>query len=264
VDQKLIFDLGLHNGRDTDFYLAKGFKVIALEANPTLTEACFARLSHHVASGHLIIENKALWDLDQSVVSFYVNDSKDDWSSLFKDVSEKGVSTAREIRIKTITLQRMVALYGVPYYAKCDMENADAIFARQMVSLKIKPAYVSVEVNDCTLPALLYAAGYDRFQLINQYQHLWTEVPNPAREGQFIDFKFDHHCTGLFGRELDPQGWQDLDATAGQIVDAFRMKRDNPKLMLGWFDVHATTQDELDRDPTRSTSEMPVDGIALA
>lgn len=32
----LIYDVGLHRGEDTDFYLKKGFHVVALEANPEL------------------------------------------------------------------------------------------------------------------------------------------------------------------------------------------------------------------------------------
>ena len=36
IKKNLIFDLGFHNGDDSDFYLKKGFNVIALEANPEL------------------------------------------------------------------------------------------------------------------------------------------------------------------------------------------------------------------------------------
>ena len=32
----LIFDIGCHLGEDSEFYLRKGFKVVAVEANPEL------------------------------------------------------------------------------------------------------------------------------------------------------------------------------------------------------------------------------------
>jgi hypothetical protein len=32
----LVFDLGAHLGADTSYYLARGFRVLALEANPDL------------------------------------------------------------------------------------------------------------------------------------------------------------------------------------------------------------------------------------
>ncbi len=34
MNKSLIIDVGMHTGRDTEFYLKKGFEVIAIEANP--------------------------------------------------------------------------------------------------------------------------------------------------------------------------------------------------------------------------------------
>lgn len=252
VGERLIFDFGLHTGRDTEFYLEKGFKVVALEANAALSEACGRRFSDFLSSGQLTIVGKALWHRNEETVSFYINDEKEDWSSLFKGVAEKGQYSAREIRVMTITLSRMIDLYGLPYYAKCDMENADELFARQLLSISVKPRFVSVEVNDCQLPALLYSAGYDRFQIVNQQFHPWTTAPTPPKEGSFVDFKFDGHSTGLFGRELDPDGWLDFGTTVNFLSDLFRLKRGHPhgdRIIAGWFDVHATTEEELARTP---------------
>ena len=39
--RRLIIDVGMHNGDDTAFYLAKGFEVVAVEANAALVEAAF-------------------------------------------------------------------------------------------------------------------------------------------------------------------------------------------------------------------------------
>jgi 16S rRNA A1518/A1519 N6-dimethyltransferase RsmA/KsgA/DIM1 with predicted DNA glycosylase/AP lyase activity len=36
----LIFDIGLHRGEDTDFYLKKGFRVAAFEVDPNLVAHC--------------------------------------------------------------------------------------------------------------------------------------------------------------------------------------------------------------------------------
>ncbi len=35
----LIFDLGMHTALDTKFYLDKGFRVVAVEANPRMVES---------------------------------------------------------------------------------------------------------------------------------------------------------------------------------------------------------------------------------
>ena len=36
MQKDLIYDVGFHRGEDTEFYLAKGFKVVAIEAHPEL------------------------------------------------------------------------------------------------------------------------------------------------------------------------------------------------------------------------------------
>jgi hypothetical protein len=45
----LIFDLGMHNAADTKFYLDKGFRVVALEANPALAGAAQSWLAREYA-----------------------------------------------------------------------------------------------------------------------------------------------------------------------------------------------------------------------
>ena len=41
--QDLIYDVGMHQGEDTDYYLKKGFRVIAFEAEPNLVASCQKR-----------------------------------------------------------------------------------------------------------------------------------------------------------------------------------------------------------------------------
>ena len=38
MEKNLIFDIGFHKGEDTKYYLEKGYKVVAVEANPILTD----------------------------------------------------------------------------------------------------------------------------------------------------------------------------------------------------------------------------------
>ena len=40
----LIYDVGLHKGEDAEFYLHKGFRVVAFEADPDLIAFCRERL----------------------------------------------------------------------------------------------------------------------------------------------------------------------------------------------------------------------------
>ena len=60
VQRNLIFDLGMHNALDTEYYLQKGFKVAALEANPILADKAAHKLIDQVNSNQLKIVRKAL------------------------------------------------------------------------------------------------------------------------------------------------------------------------------------------------------------
>ena len=39
MKRDLIYDIGMNNGDDTAFYLIRGYRVLAIEANPELAEA---------------------------------------------------------------------------------------------------------------------------------------------------------------------------------------------------------------------------------
>ena len=38
MDEALIFDIGMNDGRDAAYYVSKGYRVVAIEADPTLAE----------------------------------------------------------------------------------------------------------------------------------------------------------------------------------------------------------------------------------
>jgi hypothetical protein len=53
----LIFDVGMHKGQDTAFYLAKGFRVVAIEANLSLVRWARFRFRREIKRGQLKILN---------------------------------------------------------------------------------------------------------------------------------------------------------------------------------------------------------------
>ena len=60
IKSDLMFDVGMHKGEDSEFYLKKGFRVIAVEAVQSLCTAVSERLADSVAAGRLVIVNKAI------------------------------------------------------------------------------------------------------------------------------------------------------------------------------------------------------------
>lgn len=60
VQQDFVYDMGLYDGVDTADYLAMGFRVVAVEANPTLVEAARALFTSRLVTGRLILESLAI------------------------------------------------------------------------------------------------------------------------------------------------------------------------------------------------------------
>lgn len=241
TNKKLIYDLGMHHAKDTEFYLRKGFRVIALEANPVMAGAARQKFANQIASGQLVIENKALWKKNGETISFFINSVKDDWSSVKKAWAEKGGHEAEEISVESLTLSALFDAYGVPHYIKCDIEGADELFSQQLVADGRRPNFVSVEAISPRLLKNLSAAGYNLFQLVNQALSGWVRPPNPPREGSYAEVKFNGHMSGLFGCELDPEKWIDASQAKSRYRAFKALKAKDQTLAHGWLDFHATT-----------------------
>jgi FkbM family methyltransferase len=119
----LIFDIGLHRGLDAKFYLAKGFRVVGVEASPRLCDMVRKESQSEIQSGALTVVEAALHERSNQVVKFFINPEKDDWGSLDQANAEKGVGRSELVYVPTISLNDIISTYGVPYYIKCDIEG---------------------------------------------------------------------------------------------------------------------------------------------
>src|SRR5262245_59116807 len=119
MQSDLIYDLGLHVGCDTDFYLQKGFRVVAVEANPRLAEAARQTFAPAVASGQLLILNVAIHD-HEATTTLYLNDHKDDWSTVVPELMQVKASVYssafKPIEVPCTRFESIVADHGMPYY----------------------------------------------------------------------------------------------------------------------------------------------------
>jgi FkbM family methyltransferase len=242
----LVFDLGLHRGLDTDFYLAKGFRVVALEARPDFCAEVAARHGDAIEAGRLVILPRAFWHAGGATIPFYVNHDKDDWGSAQRDWATKGGHAVEEIMVPTVTLGELFDAHGVPRYLKCDIEGMDEDCARQLLADGRRPDFVSMEAVSFDLIALLRGCGYDRAQLVNQALHWAAPPPRPPREGGYADAQFTGHMSGLFGRELDPARWTSFHDIAERWFDFMSLSRRDGTLAHGWLDIHVTRQATLE------------------
>ncbi len=223
-DANLIFDLGMHEGEDADFYLKKGFRVIGVEAVPLLADRCAQRFRTACQSGQLIIVNKAIAE-SPGTIDFYVNDKVSVWGTADRDWmlrNQKVGATSHVIPVPSVRTDDLLGEYGIPYYMKIDIEGLDHLCVSALVNRVDKPKYVSVESHAWSCEEtlrilnLLRAAGYNQFNIVSQAGVRKQACPNPAREGEYVDHHFPKQASGLFGREL-PGQWLSAGETESRL-----------------------------------------------
>lgn len=239
TDRKLIFDLGLHNGMDSDYYLRKGFQVVALEANPKLAAGARAQFKSYIDRGDFTVVDKALWSADGYSIDFFVNTEKDDWSSALEVWASKGGHALEKISVDTVTLPSLFDAHGTPYYIKCDIEGADDLFLDQLLADDRMPDFVSVEAADLTMLAKLAAKGYDCFQVVNQATLWAVEQPKPSLEGDYAEVAFNGHMSGPFGFDLPAPRWRNFAETCNAYNKFMELHALDSLLAIGWLDFHA-------------------------
>ncbi len=242
MDNNLIFDLGFHIGEDTDFYLKKGFKVIAVEANPELYNLGLEKFSENIEKGQLVLLNRAISD-DTGKIKFYIHPTNKDWSSCFKEFIRTDKEKLKEIEVDGISLKELYRNFKKPRYIKVDIEGADVIAAKQLFELEYKPKFVSFETSRrdyAKLFAYLLLSGYAKFQLINQLNYKDLTVKDINNEGNSIDYTFRFGSSGLFGEDLPSDKWINYDELLFRYLKYIELRSaDHENLSLGWLDIHA-------------------------
>jgi len=235
----LIYDVGMHKGEDSKFYLNKGFRVVAFEANPELVSFCKLRLKSFIDQGRLEIVEGAIVDMDtievgQKKIRFYKNEQDSTWGTVCADRAERNSrlgTTSSIIEVDVVNFAEVVQENGVPHFLKIDVEGSDLVCLKTLRNFRDRPDYVSIESDKTSYAKVkheidtLISLGYDRFQAIEQSAiHLSQTPPDPPREGQYVAQRFEFGCSGLFGSELNDE-WK----SKKQILRQYRA------ILLGYY-----------------------------
>jgi len=241
----LIYDIGLHQGFDSEFYLRKGYNVIATDANPDMCAKAEERLRTFLDDGRLTILNVGIHS-EAGEFDFFVNDDHDDWSSFVKTVGWRS-GEGRVVRVETVPLETLVMEHGVPYYMKIDIEAFDDVCITSLSKLKELPKYVSVEATVPRFGERMRDLNYKRFKIISQVWHQYISLPFPPIEGAYVPQKMTGLHSGPFGDETYGP-WLNLDEfnaelekiTAKQFEGSFHEKLGCSKeiFLKSWFDFH--------------------------
>ena len=120
-DKNLIFDIGMHKGEDSDYYLRKGFNVVSFEADPDLANYCRKKFANELDSGQLTIVEGAITDPEMVTVTdgkvrFYKNNKVSVWGTVVNEWSERNSKLGAEdelIEVSCIDFQECLNKYGI-------------------------------------------------------------------------------------------------------------------------------------------------------
>ena len=238
LSQSYILDIGANDGADTAYYAARGFRVVAVEANPDVMDRCRARTAD--VADRVTYVCAAVTDA-VGPQTFYVNNREDVWSSLIEEVGAR-THGARAITVPVVNLtERLSDLSGRILYAKIDIESADEMALRQVLALSDPPRYVSIENGSRAMIRALIDAGYGRFAYSNQRYVPAQRVPTDSRMGRYVDHRFGFGDSGLFGDDLR-QPWigpEEALAVDDAMAYGRRVAGQSYTRAFGWFDLHA-------------------------
>ncbi|MBJ7355513.1 MAG: FkbM family methyltransferase [Thermoleophilaceae bacterium] len=268
----LVYDVGMHRGEDTAYYLAKGYNVVAFEAAPDLVEHCRRRFAAEIESGALRIIAGAIVDpadVDgDEQVRFYRHPDLTMWGTIDAEWVQRRefVGDFEEISVPAIDFEATLTETGVPHFMKIDIEGADTLCLGALKKLEACPKYVSIESEKFEFAALerefdaLDALGYRRFAVVQQGSIPGTEIMTRNRRGEPISYRFERDASGGFGSDVGP--WLSRDQALERYRGVFReyrmfgetspvrkfrlgrivlghLPRFTKKSWPGWYDTHA-------------------------
>ncbi len=270
VNNDLVFDVGLHRGEDTAYYLAKGYRVVAFEADPRSVAFCQNRFGREISEHRLRIMAGAITeDLTQESVTFFVDKRKPVWSTADKNWSERNKRLGAKriaVVVTKVDILRSFLEFGTPYYLKVDVEGVDRHIFRTLAALPDRPTYLSFESDKVSFDDLLAdldfieGLGYRRFKVVQQATVPGRVIRTKDRSGKALVHRFEKHASGGFGDDAEGP-W----LTKREAVDAYRqifanyrllgdasfvgrnfglplriLRRISRQPLPGWHDLHAT------------------------
>ncbi len=275
----LVFDVGLFDGDDTAWYLFRGYRVVAVDANPQMIAQAEKRFSAEISAGRLQLVNAGIGRATGSE-EFWLS-AVEEWSSFDRRIASRDGVAHEAITVPVIPFGELLDRHGTPHYLKIDIEGHDHLCVDALAGRPLPP-FISVEaecVGDSdslsdeeaiSMLERLRHVGYKRFKLVNQVGllpvranpvgRLMNAVVVSAARGKLrlpglsaiaerytdegrraaLGFPFSQGSTGPWGEEV-PGAWMSY-SRARELYLRRRhafFASGNPPLHGFWYDWHA-------------------------
>ena len=232
ASKPLVYDVGMNEGQNIPYYLAKGCRVVAVEAAPPLVEDVRERFAADIDRGDLKVLNAGVSSEEGSLPFYFNTDAT--FRSSFRRPGDFGEDWT-VIDVPTIRLSKILREHGPPYFVKIDIERLDQLALLDLLRVGIVPPNISVEVHSIEVLCTLISMGYTKFQLVNGSDIGRTVAHREIRrvDGSRAEHDFPRHSAGPFGDDLDGR-W----VPAALVLDQWLRWRGSDD-RRGWLDAHA-------------------------
>jgi FkbM family methyltransferase len=120
----LCFDIGANYGSRTDIFLKLGANTVALEPQ----QKCYSFLQKKYGRRATVLNKGAGKEI--GILNFYINDQNSqvstfsvDWIDDLKQTRFSGNEWNRTEQVEVVTLDSLIAIYGIPQFIKIDVEG---------------------------------------------------------------------------------------------------------------------------------------------
>lgn len=187
---QLIYDVGMNDGTDTAYYLARGHHVVAIEADPDLVAAARKRFAHAIAARRLTLVHAAIGETDGHA-PFWICPENRVWNSFNRTVAGRDGLPHHAIEVPVRRFADLLAEHGTPYYLKIDIEGHDHL-CLEALTPDNRPSLVSWEMSRIEDLFAMKAKGFNAFKCISQTTFQPLEL-GPARGSVRRDWRFHAH-----------------------------------------------------------------------
>ena len=227
----LVYDIGAHQGEDTEYYLERGFNVIAFECMPENIRIIQERFHQELSTRQLILETRAVLSGGGkgNIAEFFV-DENSVWGTLHRKWAERNLrlgSKNKVISVETMDPKQIFKDYGKPYFIKIDIEGEDINVLQALATLDIsdRPRYVSIESSKTSWRSLISEfkvfeeLGYKRYAVVAQSKMPGTTSKWISNNGNVKSYNHQMHSSGPFGEDLSKSCW----ISKKQAVQRYRL-----------------------------------------
>jgi FkbM family methyltransferase len=172
LGQKLNADPSIKDADDTAYYLRRGFRVVAIEADTRLAKSAAERFGTQINSGQLRILNIGI-AAEEGELPFWICETHSEWSSFDRKLASRHGCPHHEVMVRCRRFGSILEEFGIPYYLKIDIEGNDSLCVQDLDPRRL-PKFISMET---TSPDLLAERGFKRFKAISQINFLPIELP---------------------------------------------------------------------------------------